>query len=91
MDNRNNLVPDMPLSHLTQQLSTRNVVMQANSTFPISVGEAAKNDESMKTILEKIASGEIRAAAPCDAVFNVWSDDEKKKLIQAMEKIFPSK
>lgn len=55
----------------------------------IPAGEALEKDQTLRDALDKIKSGELTPAAPCDAVFNTWPQGQKTKLVSAMKSLFP--
>ena len=48
---------------------------------------AASNDE-VRDLKSKIASGELSADAPSDAMYNKWTEEQKSRVKTALGQIF---
>lgn len=54
---------------------------------PVAIGEAKKNDPRVAAFAESVASGQVSLSAPCDAMYNTPTADDKEKLKSALDKI----
>lgn len=85
----NNLVTETSLTALNNAIRTEGMIMEiknGSSSTSMVVKDALTNRNGLQAALEKVRLGELAPTAPCDAVYNNWSDKERKKLVAAMNK-----
>jgi hypothetical protein len=83
------------IGSVCRAIEERGIVMDISSTAPASIvrppfklSDLAANDAMRKEVSEKIASGELTPEAPCDAMHNEWTEDQKARLDSALASIF---
>lgn len=85
----NNLQNTIDYDELRQAFTAQGMVMYtANSQKQLPVNEAAVNDVRVAEICESIANGQLSPTAPCDAMYNRASTEEKRRLAATLDKIF---
>jgi len=57
----------------------------------LSSSEAIADDPKVREALEGLANGSIDPTAPCDAMYQPWTEDEKRRLEKALREIFPER
>jgi len=57
----------------------------------ISSAKAIANDPKVRKALDGLANGSIDPTAPCDAMYQPWTEDEKRRLEKALREIFPER
>jgi hypothetical protein len=86
---QDNLKNSTTISDVQQFLLDRGMVMyKTNKAQTMPVKDAAANDDEVKKVADAIANGEIIASAPCDAMYNSWSDDDIEKLSSVLDEIY---
>lgn len=86
-----NLLDNKSLDELINLFTGKGAAMLTNSTnvTPITVNSAyAANDDALVQAMKEAYAKGNGPTAPCDAVFKVWTPDEKQKLVSVMEDIF---
>lgn len=87
-DNDNNLSEFATIGEVNRQLATRGVCMihaagnATNTGTPVS---GSDHEKEIAKIKEQLTSGDIVASAPCDAMFERWSEEEKEQLRTALQ------
>jgi hypothetical protein len=61
---------------------------KTNKAQTMPVKDAAANDDEVKKVADAIANGQTVASAPCDAMYNSWSDDDIEKLSSVLDEIY---
>lgn len=86
---KNNLLNTIDYDELRQAFTAQGMVMYiANSHRQVPVNEAAQHDVRVTEICESIANGQVSPTAPCDAMYNHASSEEKRRLVATLDKIF---
>jgi hypothetical protein len=88
----NNLVTDVSLAELQNAISDKGMIMDTTLGFnsqPTPIRDSLDKQANLSAALEKVRMGELSPTAPCDAVFNTWTDKQRQKLIEAMGKAYP--
>lgn len=72
---------------------SRGIVMDTASNTrasapPFRLSELAANNDEVKELQDKIASGELSAEAPSEAMYNEWTDEQKTRVKSALADIF---
>lgn len=89
---KNNLVTDVTLVELQNAIYDRGMIMDTKlglTSQPIPVNEWRDKQADIVAALEKVRTGELLPTAPCDAVFNTWTDKQRSKLLAAMIEAYP--
>lgn len=90
--NLHHVTNDVTIDMVRRALSTRGMVMQITgkiqSGAPFPLKDAAANDEELKDLQGKIASGAISPDAPCDGMHSEWTYDQKTRLADALSDVF---
>lgn len=91
----NPFAAQMTIDEVDKAINQRGVVMKINvpglGNPPFAFANGANDDESeaaVKEIRSKIASGELSANAPCDGMYNDWSEENKIKFNKALAGMF---
>ncbi len=84
---------DVTIEDVGRALATRGSVMEiavntAETKAPFKLADLAANDEALKDVQGKIASGEISPTAPCDGMYSEWTDAQKSKLKGVLSDVF---
>jgi hypothetical protein len=67
----------------------RGMVMYMNSTKSIvPVDVAAHQDPQVLALRDKVAAGQISMSAPCHTMYNEWSDKDRERLDEVLDRIF---
>ena len=88
----NNLVIDLSLTELQNTFINEGMIMDMNlgpNSKPVPVKEVVTGYANLTAALESVRIGELSPTAPCDAVFNTWTDKQRNKLVAAMDKTYP--
>lgn len=84
-----NLKNDKNYDELRSSFRTQGMVMYiANSHKQVPVNEAALTDVRVGEMCDAIAHGQIAPMAPCDAMYNRATDEEKRQIKEALDSIF---
>lgn len=83
-----NLTQDVGLQGLNVAFMERGMVMYLNSgQVPLSVRDAAINDDRVKNLVDKVAQGSVALSAPCDAQYMKPTAADKERLRSALGRI----
>jgi len=86
----NNFGFDKSLRELIAKFSERGyIVNTATHNDPVPISEAIKQEPILRSVLQQMAQGNISPSAPFDGMEKPWSEDDSKKLVSTMERIFP--
>lgn len=86
-----NLTNQGSIDSVAQDIVDRGWVMYnngKNSRTSIKIDEAAANDTRVADLIKDIATGSVTATAPCDSMYNKWSDADKQRLRGTLDAIF---
>lgn len=89
----NNLVPDKSLLDLINLFKDKGASMSKNSpeVVPFAArdkSQSAANDDAIRKAMQEAYTNGQGPVAPCDAVYRVWTQEEKSKLFDVMDTIF---
>ncbi|WP_457443808.1 hypothetical protein [Roseateles sp. P5_E4] len=77
------------IAEVNEVLLTRGYVMDLNKgTPPVKLAEFAANESHVNDIKAKIASGEVSVQAPCDQMYNRWTEEETAELQSVLADVF---
>jgi hypothetical protein len=83
-----NLTQDVGLKGLNVAFMERGMVMYLTSgQNPVSIGEAAVNDDRVKNVMDQVAQGSVALSAPCDAQYMQPTAADKERLRSALGRI----
>ncbi|QYX49984.1 hypothetical protein K3F43_10975 [Pseudomonas tussilaginis] len=83
-----NLTQDVGLKGLNVAFMERGMVMYLTSgQNPVSIGEAAVNDDRVKNVVDQVAQGAVALSAPCDAQYMQPTAADKERLRSALGRI----
>lgn len=83
---------DKPLKTLNASFIEKGYVMNMNQTTsnnPMPIRDAVQHNDVLRSVMEEVSKGNITATAPHQHMHRIWTSDEKKKLVDAMEYFFP--
>ncbi|OBY48670.1 hypothetical protein [Pseudomonas sp. AU12215] len=84
--NNGNLTEDVGLAGLNRAFMERGMVMYlANGQAPMSIRDAAAQDDRVKELVDGIAKGSLSLSAPCDAQFIKPTQEDKDRLKAALD------
>lgn len=89
--NKNNLNETATIQDVNHMLATKGQIMSyANQNAPNTVLPATGADVAAERekIVEQLRKGEVAASAPCDAMFEAWSEGDKTRLTSALQDVF---
>jgi hypothetical protein len=101
-DSTNNLTPKQPITNITiatvdaaikqgGKIMKINIPSPGNPPFSMATTSANDNNEVLvaaELIRSKIDAGELSANAPCDGMYNDWSEENKEKFNLALGGMF---
>jgi len=79
------------ISDVDKELLSRGIVMdisQTSNPVPFAFSQLAANNEEVKELQTKIASGELSAEAPSSEMHSEWTDHEKSRVTKALGEMF---
>lgn len=81
---------DTTIEMVNQAVNERGMVMELAKSggAPFKLKDVAANDTSLRDAQAKIAAGELSVEAPCDQMYNTWSDQEKSQLKNVLSGVF---
>lgn len=85
---KNNLTNTSNIDELHANFIEKGTVMYAHSDLMVPVKKAAANDPIVQSVVDKIASGHVSVSAPCAAMHQEWSDEDKSRLSAVLDDIF---
>lgn len=84
-----NLIKDVGLKGLGEAFKERGMVMfLAQLDKPMSIQEAQAIDPRVAEFAQQVASGQVPLSAPCDAMYNTPSAEEKAELRKVLGNLF---
>lgn len=89
--NVQNVFAETSIDGVDRAIATRGMIMDISnviSSVPFKLSEVAANNEEVRDIQSKFANGEISADAPSDAMYSVWTDEQKIRVDKALGEIF---
>jgi hypothetical protein len=87
----NNLVAESSLTDLHNSFKTEAMIMnttQGMTGQPQPLKDLLASQGSLSAAVERVVSGELPPIAPCDAVYNTWTEKQRMKLVSAMATIY---
>lgn len=65
-----------------------NIAADNGTNVPFKLTELAANDAEARALQAKLASGALSPEAPCDGMYDQWTDEQKGKLVTALGEAF---
>lgn len=86
------IVGERTITDVDRAILTRGLVMDIGNSrpgaLPFRLSELAASNDEVRELQSKIATGELSADAPSDAMYSQWTDDQKTRVKKALGEIF---
>ena len=85
-----NVFGECSITEVDRAILTRGEVMDVSNLYgvPHKLSELAASNDEVRDLKNKIASGELSADAPSDAMYNKWTEEQKNRVKTALGEIF---
>lgn len=85
-----NIFGEISIADVDRAILTRGMVMDTSNTYGLQykLSDLAASNDEVRDLKSKIASGELSADAPSDAMYNKWTEEQKSRVKTALGQIF---